>query len=202
MAITKKKEGFPKHIKPEKRKTVDFIKENIEKAQLAVFAQFQTGSKETALTANDFTQLRLSLKEKGGRVFVARNTLSRIAVKEMGLEIEDKHFTGGNLWIFAYEDPVELMKALDKFWGYLRKNFGVKEKVPKPKFGIMDGKKVITEKQVEEIAKLPPKEVMIATTLATMKAPITNFVWVLKNTIAKIVWALNEIKEKKEKGEL
>lgn len=201
MAITEKKEGFPKRIKPEKRNVVDFIKENIQKSQLAVFAQFQVGSKGTDLTASDFTTLRLSLGEKGGRVYVAKNTLSRIALKEMGIEVSDEHFRGANLWIFAYDDPVELMKALDKFWAYLRKNFGVKEKIPRPKFGIMGAKKVISDKQVEEIAKLPPKEVMIATTLATMKAPITNFVWVLKNTIAKLVWALNAIKEKKEKGE-
>ncbi len=201
MAITAKREGFPKKIRPEKRAVIEKIKENLSKAQLAVFAQFQLGTRETSLTVNDFTQLRMTLAEKGGSVYVAKNTLSRLALKELNLNVDDEHFRGPNLWIFAYDDPVEVMKTVEKFWGYLRRNFGVKERLPKPKFGIMPPDKVITAEQVIEIAKLPPKEVMIATTLATMKAPITNFVWVLNNIIAKLVWALQAIKEKKEKGE-
>ncbi len=195
MAITEKKPGFPKRIKEEKRQVVERIKDMISRSSLALLVEM--GNEGVYMNAMDFVNLNLLLKEEGrGGMYVAKNTLSRIALKELGIDIDPNLIRGQNFWLFAYDDPVAFMKVLDKYWSDLKKEFRIKVLLPKPKFGILEGK-VLSADQVVSLAKLPPKEQMIAKLLATMNAPITNLVWVLKNSIARIVWVLKAIEEKK-----
>ena len=57
--------------------------------------------------------------------------------------------------------------------------------------------KKIGANQVEELAKLPSKEVLVAKLLGTMNAPITNFVGVLAAVPRSLVTVLSAIEKKK-----
>jgi large subunit ribosomal protein L10 len=47
------------------------------------------------------------------------------------------------------------------------------------------------------MAKLPPKEVLLARMVGGFQAPICGLVNVLQGTIRKLVYALNAVKDKK-----
>jgi large subunit ribosomal protein L10 len=64
------------------------------------------------------------------------------------------------------------------------------------RIGIVD-KNVYEEKQLEELSKLPAKEVLIAKVIGGFQAPLYGLVNVLQGPIRKLVYALNEIKSKK-----
>ena len=59
------------------------------------------------------------------------------------------------------------------------------------------GVKRIDASGVETLAKLPSKEVLMATLLGTMNAPITNFVGVLAAVPRSLVTVLAAIEKKK-----
>ena len=64
------------------------------------------------------------------------------------------------------------------------------------KAGFVEGK-VINKAEVEELAKMPPKEVLVAKVLGGLNAPITGFVGVLHANLRGLVVALNAIAEQK-----
>ena len=55
---------------------------------------------------------------------------------------------------------------------------------------------MIDEASVQELAKMPPKEVLIAKALGGLNAPISGFVGVLNANLRGLVVALNAIAEK------
>ncbi len=65
----------------------------------------------------------------------------------------------------------------------------------KVKSGFVDGM-VMSSAEVEELAKLPSKEVLVAKALGGLNAPISGFVTVLNGTLKGLVVALNAIAEK------
>ena len=66
------------------------------------------------------------------------------------------------------------------------------------KAGVVEGK-VISVDEVKAVAALPPKEVLVAKMLGSLNAPISGLVRTLNGTVAKIVYALDAVREQKEK---
>jgi large subunit ribosomal protein L10 len=62
--------------------------------------------------------------------------------------------------------------------------------------GALDGK-AMTAAQVDELAKLPSKEQLLAQALATMNAVPTNFVSLMANMVRPLLYALKALEEKK-----
>ena len=85
------------------------------------------------------------------------------------------------------EDHVAAARILCKF-AETHKFFKVKS-------GFVDGM-VMSSAEVEELAKLPSKEVLVAKALGGLNAPISGFVTVLNGTLKGLVVALNAIAEK------
>ena len=64
------------------------------------------------------------------------------------------------------------------------------------KAGFVEGK-AIDAKEVQELAKMPPKEVLVAKVLGGLNAPISGFANVLSANLRGLVVALNAIAEKR-----
>ena len=91
--------------------------------------------------------------------------------------------------LFIYNDIIEPLKHLTKT---------IKElKLPEIKFGILEGK-VITDKQVVQLASLPPLPVLRAQLLGQMNAPVQGLHRALNWNLQQLVLTLNAIKEKKQ----
>ena len=125
----------------------------------------------------DDTKLRKELREAGVEYSVVKNTMLRFAAKEAGLEGWDEFLHGTTALAVSKEDPIIAAKILAKYAE------AIKGDVFTIKSGFMDGK-VVDADTVNALAKIPAKEVLIATMLSSLNAPLSHFAVVL-DQIAK-----------------
>lgn len=167
---------------PEKIQTVQEIKERLESNAIAVMTQFK------GITVAQDTELRKRLREAGIQYKVYKNTLARIALREIGAEKAADFMDGPTAWAFS-KDPVAPAKILKEF----------SKEVPVIQIvgGVMGGRP-LTKEQVISLANLPPKEVLQAQVIGAIAGPLRKLVTVLSAVPRNLVTVLNEIKKKKE----
>ncbi|MFH1411543.1 MAG: 50S ribosomal protein L10 [Candidatus Omnitrophota bacterium] len=142
--------------------------------------------------ASEVDKLRKKMKQAGSRYMVLKNRLAHIALKDAGIEgledvVKEKKVMGIGI---IKEDPVQIAKLLSEF-AKGNQGFNLSE-------GYLDGRVLAAEK-VKELADLPGREQLIAMVVGMMNAPITGFVGVLSSVLRSLVYAVNAVKEKKEK---
>jgi large subunit ribosomal protein L10 len=178
-------EIMPATIKYEQ---VAMLKEKLEKSAAIFVGEYR------GMTVAQSTQLRAKVREAGGELKIAKNTLFAIAMKEAGLEAMPESLTvGPNIYALCYKDPVAIAKILNDY---------ATEKTQKAfilKGGLL-GKSVLNAAQIQALANLPPKDVLIGQVVRTVAAPLTGLVTVLSGTIRGLVTCLDRIKEQKEKA--
>ncbi len=166
------------------------LKDKFSRAQVAIFADFK------GLSATRADDLRKALRGHETEVKVIKNNVVRLITKEGALGEEAKELmdsiVGPTLVAFAYGDPAATAKVIHKF---AQDNEALKLK------DSLMGRKRIDVSGVEALAKLPSKEVLMATLLGTMNAPITNFVGVLAAVPRSLVTVLAAIEKKKANPE-
>jgi len=151
------------------------IKEKMEKAQGVIFAKYQ------GLTVEEDTELRKKLREAGVEYRVYKNTLTTLAAKELGFDAIESILVGPLSIAFGYEDPTAPARVLN--------DFAKNHKKLELKGGIVQGE-IFDADKVQQLAKIPPREVLIAQLLGSFKAPISN-----------LAYLINAIKEKKQSEE-
>lgn len=156
----------------EKQAKVQEIKEKINKAQAIIMADYR------GLTVEEDTELRRKFREAGVEYRVLKNTLTSIAAKEAGIEGLDQYLSGPTSFAFGYEDPTAPARILN--------DFAKDHKKLELKGGFVQGK-IFDLNMVKELATIPPREVLIAKLLGSIKSPLSNFAYLV-----------NAIKEKKE----
>jgi large subunit ribosomal protein L10 len=151
------------------------IKEKLEKAQGVVLSQYQ------GLNVEEDTELRKNLREAGVEYKVYKNTLVTLAARELGIEGIVTHLQGPISIAFGYEEPTVAARVLN--------DFAKTHKKLELKAAIIQGE-VFDGAQVNELASIPPRDVLIAKLLGSFKAPLSN-----------LAYLLNSIKEQKESAE-
>lgn len=139
------------------------------------------------ITVADDTALRRKLREAGVDYAVVKNSMLRRAAEKVGLEGMDSVLEGSTALAVSPTDHVAAAKILSEY--------AEKSKTFEIKAGYVEGK-VIDAAAVSELAKMPPKEVLVAKVLGGLNAPISGFVNVLNGNIRGLVVALNAIAEK------
>lgn len=142
------------------------------------------------MKAVDMDVLRKTMKKNGSRYLVLKNRLATLAFKEAGIEgfedlVGEKKILGVGL---IKEDPILIVKIM--------RDFALKNKGFTVSKGYIEGK-VIPPERVNELADLPSREQLLAMMLNTMNSPVTGFVGVLSGVMRSLLYALNEVKEKK-----
>jgi len=62
------------------------------------------------------------------------------------------------------------------------------------------GERPMTAADIQELAKMPPREVLLARMLGSLNAPVSNFVGVLAAIVSQLVYVLKAIENKKREG--
>jgi large subunit ribosomal protein L10 len=190
-----KKADYSPKINPDKTKLLETAKDIINNSSIIIFTRYQ--KENVSLKATNLVKYNLDIEEIGGDIKVIRNSILKIALEESNLNDIAPKMRGALIINYTKKDPISLAKKISEIVSYFRKEKNIKEDIPEIAFGILNGK-LISAEEVKKLANLPPKEVLLAQLLGTMKAPITNLAVVLKNVLNKLVWALNAVKEKKE----
>lgn len=144
----------------------------------------------TGLGVGELEKLREKLKGNKVNYVVIKNSLGKLALKNVKIESLAALIEGTIGLALGGADPISTSKTLVKF----SKDTG-KLMV---KGGLLDGK-LVNDAQIKEISLLPPKDILLARIFGGMKSPISGFVNVLEGTIRKVVYAINAVKTKKEK---
>lgn len=152
-----------------KSQVVSEIVEKLEKSSSAIVVDYK------GLTVEEVTELRKKMREAGVEYKVYKNTLVRRAAQEVGItEFNDELLVGTNAIAFGYEDPIAPARVIKEFM----------EDHPKMKLkmGVVEGE-FYNEAQIVEFANIPPREVLLAKLLGSLKAPMSNFVYLLDAVI-------------------
>lgn len=141
------------------------------------------------LSAGEFNSLRAQVREAGGRVLVAKNTLINVVLKEQGVEGFSETLRGPTALVLVGEDPVAPAKALTEFAKAHAKD------LPIAKGGMLQGGQVGPE-ALAKIAKLPAREQLLSELLGVMQAPLQQLIGVLEGPQRNMVSVMTNYSDK------
>ena len=154
-----------------KSQVVAEIVEKLEKSSAAVVVDYK------GLTVEEVTELRKKMREAGVEYKVYKNTLVRKAAKEVGIEqFNDELLVGTNAIAFGHEDPVAPARIIKEFMDS-HPNMDLK-------MGVVEGE-FYGKEDIVAFANIPSREVLIAKLLGSLKAPVSNFAYLLDAIIKK-----------------
>lgn len=122
------------------------------------------------LSVRELESLRKNILQIDSKVQVIKNKLASIALKNA--KIEGISLKDTNIFLWG-KDQIALSKSAQKFAGANKDKFVIK-------VGFFDGK-VVDNKHIESISKLPSKEELIGMLLSVWTAPTRYFVTGLDN---------------------
>jgi large subunit ribosomal protein L10 len=175
-------------VKDYKKQAVREIAAKLKDSKAIIFVDYKGID-----TAED-TVLRNKMRESDVTYFVAKNTFIKIALNELGIESLNDYLTGPTAVATSTKDEVSAARELAKF----KKDVVPDKDILKFKIGLINNK-IMEPAQLEQLAKLPPKEVLLAQVLQGFNAPISGLVGALQGIIRKFVYVIDAIKEEKEK---
>jgi large subunit ribosomal protein L10 len=135
----------------------------------------------TGLTVSQFSELRNRLVAAGSRVTVVKNTFLKKALAEVGLPDLSAVLKGQTAVVVGDKDAASAAKVL--------KTFASETKKTEIRGGIVD-RLSVTKAQVEAIADLPSREVLLATLLGVLQAPASKLVRTLNEPGASLARVL------------
>lgn len=165
-----------------KKALVEEIKDKLSKAKSVTFVDYN------ALTVAEDTEMRRLFKKNGAEYKVYKNKLLLLALNELGIQGASEYLHGTTAVAFSYDDEVSGAKIVCQT--------AEKSKKLTVKFGLLNGN-FVESKEIEELAKLPSKEVLIAKLLGTLNAPISALARVLIAPVTGLARALNEVSKQK-----
>lgn len=148
-------------------------------AKAAVVAEY------SGLTVAQMTGLRRKAHDADVYLKVIKNTLVRRAVTGSEFECLADHVSGP-LAFAAGKDPVAIAKVVSEF---AKDNARFVVKV-----GAMGGR-LVSRDELETLAKLPSREILLAMLMGTMKAPVQKFVQTLNEIPARFVRTLAAVRD-------
>lgn len=168
---------------------VENLTESIKSAKSAAFIDYQ------GLDAAQNNELRQKIKETGGSMQVAKNTLLKKALENVGIKLE-KDIAGPTALVLAQEDQITPLKAVNDMAKELAPQQSGLEK-PKFKFGLLDGEFLPLEK-VKKLVNLPDKLTLRSMVVNGLASPMIKLVNGLEFNQKKLVLVLKQVA--KEKG--
>ena len=170
-----------------KETSVSELRERIDRAPVLYLTDF------TGLSVKAMTELRSSLKKSGAEYLVVKNRLAkRVFTESEDLPDISESLTGPTGWVFGYEDAAGAAKALSDF---------AKDHNKRPvfKLGVMENK-VLQPEQVERIAKLPPREQLLAELAGAFEAPMAMLATALEAKLQETAGLFDALKEERAKA--
>jgi large subunit ribosomal protein L10 len=166
----------------EKAETVGAVHQLLKSAKMAIVTEYR------GLSVAQMTRLRREIRDASGEYQVIKNTLVRRALKNTVFGDLEKLLEGPNGWVFAYEDPVMLSKALCRFADD-NDRLRIKGAVFEGRF--MD------PASVKVLSQMPSKPELQAKLLALINAPATHLVRLIQEPGARVVRLMESLRKTK-----
>jgi large subunit ribosomal protein L10 len=148
----------------QKAHAIEEIAESLQRAQLAVLTDYR------GLKVGDLQALRSTLRPFGAQFHIAKNTLTRLAAERAGIEGLEPMLEGPLALLLAYDDVVGASKAIT--------DFARTSRILTVKAGVLNSR-VISAADVEALASMPSREVLLGKLLGMLASPMVRTVGVL-----------------------
>lgn len=165
----------------EKEAKVKGLTERLGESQATILAGYR------GLTVQEAAELREALADADTRFSVVKNSLTRLAVKDAGLEELDAMIDGPTAIAFVRGDPVSGAKRLME----QARRFPVLE----IRGGFAEGR-VLDAEQIRAMAALESREVMLAQLAGLAKSQLTRTAWALQALQSRFMGLLEALREK------
>ncbi len=166
--------------RPEKQHTVATLGEQFRAINSAFLINYR------GLKVVDATDLRRKVREINGSYVVVKNTLALRAAKETKLEALAPYFEGPTAVAFHPKDVVGLAKLLTEV---AKANPSVAFKA-----ALIEGK-VVPVSEIQTIASMPSREVMLSKLVFLLKAPLQRLATVLMAPVRDLGLVLKQVKK-------
>jgi large subunit ribosomal protein L10 len=171
----------------QKQKDLEALAQQLQAASAGMLVGFKK------LTVAKDQELRRQLREAGASYSVVKNTLARKAAAGTPFEGATEHFKGVTALALAGGDPVQLSKAISKFVKDNPEVFSFKA-------GVVEGR-VVALKDVEALATLPSKEVLISRIMFLINAQAQRLATVVSAVPRNLAVVVGQVAEQKGGGE-
>ncbi len=167
----------------QKNAAIAELAEKFRSSSAAVLTEYR------GLTVEQLAELRKNLR--GNATYsVVKNTLTERAAKEAGVEAAfEGQFVGPNAIAFVEGDPVEAAKGL--------RDFAKDHPLLVIKGGILDGNPLSPE-DIDKLAKLESREVLLAKLAGAMKAQLTQAAYLFNAPLAQTARVVDALRAKVE----
>jgi large subunit ribosomal protein L10 len=169
---------------PKKEQMVEELRERIARSTIAVGADYR------GLTVPEMDQLRRKMRSAGVELKVVKNTLTRLAAERAGRPVLNELIDGPTALAFGYGDITDVARAFNDYLPKAPASFSVR--------GFYLEGQVLPARELAELARLPPREVLLAqvagqlqsplaTLAALLEAPLTTFAGLMQATQQELV---------------
>ena len=165
-----------------KEATVAELTKNFEDSNAVMLTEYR------GLTVAQLKELRNSIRQDADYA-VVKNTLTRIAANNAGIEGLDDGLKGPSAIAFVHGDPVAVAKGL--------RAFAKAHPLLVVKGGYFDGAP-LTAEEVNKLADLESREVLLAKLAGAMKASLTKAAYLFNAPLSKAVRTVDALREKQE----
>src|SRR5262245_44891866 len=164
--------------RPEKVAVVEEIRTKLAEADAAVLTEYR------GLTVPELAQLRAALRGAGTEYKVFKNTLARRAVADSDLDSVASMFEGPVAIAFVRGDAAGAAKALREF---SRANPALVVK------GGLLGDRLVTTRDIESLAELPGRDVLLAQMAGAFQAPLTKLAGLMQAFTRNFAYGLKAL---------
>ncbi len=164
----------------EKQQTVETLGETFRQIHSAFLINY------VGLKVVDATELRRKIREIDGRYFVVKNTLAKLAAKDTSLDKLSGHFEGPTAIACHPKDVVGLAKLLSEA---VKANPNLRFKA-----AMVEGK-VVAAEEIQSIASMPSREVLLGRLAYVLKAPMQRLATVLKAPVRDLAMVVKQIEK-------
>lgn len=163
----------------DKAGAVSEITEAFQSSSAAVLTEYR------GLSVAQLKKLRRALGA-GNSYAVVKNTLAKIGAKNAGVEGIDDMLAGPSAIAFVNGDPVDAAKAI--------RDFAKENPLLVIKGGIMDGK-ILTAKEIQKLADLESREVLLAKLAGAMNASLTKAAYLFNAPLSQAARVLGALRD-------
>jgi large subunit ribosomal protein L10 len=172
--------------KEQKREIVADYVEKMSRSQAMIITDYR------GLSVADMTTLRRNMREVDGVFQVVKNTLFERALGEAGIPSPADGFKGTMAVGFCFSELPAVAKTLV--------DFGKESQILKIKGAILGGRFVGAE-AVQDLANLPPREILLAQLLGTVQGPMSTLVSTLAAPMRELAQVLRARSEQDQEVE-
>lgn len=172
--------------RPDKVAVVREVRQRLSEAQATVLTDYR------GLTVAELQDLRRRLRENGAEYRVVKNTLTRLAAREAGLDIPEDLLVGPTAITFCGDDPIAAAKVL--------RSFSKEHPELIVKGSVLEGR-LLSAEETLRLADLASREELLAQVAGMLGTLLAAPARLAQANLDKLARVLGAYRDKREEAE-